>query len=390
MKNRNFNRTAASAILLTLTAVILGGCCMLPQSKEVSRMNVEKQPFGSVDGKQVDLYTLTNKNGLVAKITNYGGIVTELWTPDRDGRLGDIVLGFDTLEEYLEKKPPYFGAIIGRYGNRIGKGRFTLDGKTYTPATNDGENHLHGGVKGFDKVVWDAEPFRTNKAVGLRLRYLSKDMEEGYPGNLDTTVTYTLTNDNELRIDYKATTDKPTVVNLTNHSYFNLDGQGNGSILDQQLMINADAFTPVDSGLITTGEIRPVKGTPMDFTRPTPIGARVDDPDQQLKYGGGYDHNWVLNKKKPGEMTLAARVVGPDSGRVMEVWTEEPGVQFYCGNFLDGTLVGKDGKAYNHRYGFCLETQHFPDSPNKPSFPSVVLRPGETYETTTIHKFSVK
>lgn len=352
-------------------------------------MSIIQADFGTMpDGQRVSLYTLTNTQGAIARITNYGAIVTELWMPDKNGTLGDIVLGFDSLEGYLGDSP-YFGCIVGRYGNRIGKGRFSLDGKSYTLAVNNGENHLHGGLKGFDKVVWKAEPVTDKDGVGLKLRYLSKDMEEGYPGNLDVTVVYTLTNANELRIDYTATTDKPTVCNLTHHGYFNLAGQGKGDILGHELMLNADRYTPVDDGLITTGEILPVAGTPMDFIKPTKIGSRIDADFEQLRFGGGYDHNWVLNKKG-NEMSLAARVYEQTSGRVMEIWTNEPGVQFYAGNFLDGTLTGKGGKVYQYRYGFCLETQHYPDSPNKPNFPSTTLRPGQTYKTTTIHKFSVR
>jgi aldose 1-epimerase len=257
-------------------------------------------------------------------------------------------------------------------------------------AKNDGEHHLHGGVNGFDNAVWDAEPVQTEKGVGLKLHYISKDMEEGYPGNLDVTVTYMLTNHDELKIHYQATTDKPTVCNLTNHNYYNLAGQGNGDILGHQLMINADHYTPVDEGLITTGEIAPVEGTPMDFTKPTKIGARINNENVQLKYGKGYDHNWVLNKKEDKKMSLAVKVYAPSSGRIMKIYTTEPGLQFYSGNFLDGTLVGKDNKIYAHRYAFCLEPQHFPDSPNKPEFPSTVLRPGKTYKTTTVYKFMTK
>ena len=353
-------------------------------------MGVTKSSFGTtVDGTSVDLYTLTNANGLIAKITNYGGIVTELWIPDRDGNLGDIVLGFDNVTDY-EDGCPYFGALIGRYGNRIGKAKFMLDGKLYTLAANDGENHLHGGIKGFDKVVWDAKPVENKDGVALQLHYLSRDMEEGYPGNLDVTVVYTLNNKNELVIEYTATTDKPTVCNLTNHNYYNLAGQGVGDNSGHLLMLNADYTTPVDKGLIPTGELKSVKGTPFDFKTPTAIGAHINDDDVQLKYAGGFDHNWVLNKRTPGSMTLAAKVYEPTTGRVMTIKTTEPAIQFYAGNFLDGTLVGKEGKVYGRRCAFCLETQHYPDSPNKLSFPSTTLRPGQTYNTKTIHKFTTK
>ena len=354
-----------------------------------AEQSISRKPFGkTADGTPVELYTLTNGRGMTVSITNYGATVVSLWVPDRNGKPGDVVLGFDTLEEYLAGCP-YFGAVVGRYGNRIAKGRFTLDGKEYTLATNNNENHLHGGLKGFDKVVWTAKGVLADKGPGLVLSYLSEDGEEGYPGNLRVTVRYIVTDDNELVIHYDATTDKPTPVNLTNHSYFNLAGQGSGTILDHQMMLNADRFTPVDKGLIPTGELRSVADTPMDFRRPTAIGARIDQDTEQLRFGGGYDHNWVLNKKD-GEMSLAARVYDPSTGRVMEVFTTEPGVQFYCGNFLDGSKVGKGGKAYKHRYGFCLETQHFPDSPNKPDFPSTILKPGEKYSTTTVYKFSTK
>jgi aldose 1-epimerase len=350
---------------------------------------MEKHLFGTTpDGRQVYAYTLKNPRGMEARITNFGGVILSLTAPDKDGKLTDIVLGYDSLAPYGVNKP-YFGALIGRYGNRIGKGKFTLDGKEYTLATNNGANHLHGGVKGFDKVVWEALEKESTPGRSLVLSYVSKDGEEGYPGTLTVKVTYTLTDSNELRIDYPATTDKPTVINLTQHSYFNLAGQGEGDILGQEMMIDADRFTPIDPGLIPTGELRPVKGTPMDFTTPTAIGARIAQADEQLKLGGGYDHNWVLNKK-PGSFGLAARVFEPKSGRVMEVFTVEPGLQFYCGNFLDGTDIGKLGKIYKYRYGFCLETQHFPDSPNKPEFPSTILRPGEVYSTMTVYRFSVR
>jgi aldose 1-epimerase len=366
--------------------------CLLPAgagAKEAKKMNIDVASFGKTpEGQAVRLYQLNNVHGLKAAIMTYGAIVVSLEVPDRAGKLDDIVLGYDNLQDYI-KNSPYFGAIVGRYGNRIGKGRFTLDGVEYDKlAINNGENHLHGGTKGFDKVVWDDEPVWRPNGVGVKLRYLSKDGEEGYPGNLQATVTYVLTNDDELRIEYEATTDKATPVNLTNHSYFNLTG-GERDILGHVLALNAEVFTPVDKGLIPTGELPSVKGTPMDFTRPTAIGARIGQDYEQLKFGGGYDHNWVLKKKGEG-LTTAARVYEPTTGRVLEVATTEPGIQFYSGNFLDGTITGKKGKVYQHRWGFCLETQHFPDSPNKPHFPSTILRPGEKYETTTVYRFSTR
>jgi aldose 1-epimerase len=347
--------------------------------------SVKRENFGKVDGKNVYLYTLINRNGVEVKITNYGGIVTSLKTPDRNGKLDDVVLGFSNLEDYL-KATAYFGAIIGRYANRIAGGRFTLDGVDYRLATNNGPNHLHGGVKGFDKVVWQARPLNAKGGDGLVLTYLSRDGEEGYPGNLSTRVIYRLTDNNELKIDYFAITDKNTVVNLTHHSYFNLAGQGSGDILSHQLQLYADHFTPTDGGSIPTGEVRSVRGTPFDFTRPVAIGERINQDYEQLKLGRGYDHNWALNGRR-GELRQAARVVEPTTGRVMEVWTTEPGIQFYTGNYLDGSLKGKGGKVYNHRYGFCLETQHYPDSPNRADYPSTVLKKGGRYQTTTIYKF---
>jgi aldose 1-epimerase len=342
------------------------------------------------DGKEVKLYTLKNQSGMVMKITNYGAIVTELQVPDKNGKLDDVVLGFDTVPEYWEKASPYFGAIVGRYGNRIGKATFTLDGKAYKLPKNDNGNTLHGGKKGFDKHVWDAQFVKAPGEVGLELSRVSPNGEEGYPGTLKVKVTYWLTDKNTVRINYEATTDAPTPLNLTHHGYFNLEGQGKGTILDQLLTLNADGFTPVDKGLIPTGEITPVKGTPMDFTKATAIGARVNAKDfEQIAFGNGYDHNWVLNKgDKKGELTLAARVEAPKSGRVMEAWTLEPGVQFYCGNFLDGKVIGKGGKGYEFRSGLCLETQHYPDSPNQSKFPTTILKPGETYKTTTEYRFS--
>jgi aldose 1-epimerase len=342
------------------------------------------EPWGKTAvGEPVQLYTLTNAKGADAKITNYGGIVVSIKVPDRAGKFGDVVLGFDTLDGYLGKHP-HFGALIGRYGNRIGKGKFTLNGIEYTLAKNNGENHLHGGIRAFDTLVWKA-----NEGPGqsLELSYLSKDGEEGYPGNLSTTVTYTLTDNNELRIDYAATTDKDTIVNLTNHSYFNLAGQGEGDVLTHQVTINADKFTPVDKTLIPTGELRNVEGTPFDFRTPKTIGERIDQRDEQLIIGGGYDHNFVLNHSG-NSLDVAAKVVEPKTGRVMEVLTTEPGMQLYTANFLDGTIHGKGGKTYPRRGAFCMETQHYPDSPNKPNFPSVVLKPGARYQTTTVYRFS--
>jgi aldose 1-epimerase len=311
----------------------------------------------------------------------YGGIIVSIDVPDRKGGIADIALGFNQLAQY-EAGHPHFGALIGRYGNRIAKGRFSLDGKEYVLALNNGENHLHGGIMGFDKFVWTAKPVREQSAVGVSMTYISKDGEEGYPGTLSTTVVYKLTDDNELSIDYTATTDAPTIVNLTNHCYFNLRGEGNGDVLGHELMLTADRYLPVDAGLIPTGELAPVAGTPMDFTKPHTIGERITQVN-------GYDHCYVLNNQG-GAVALAARVVEPESGRVMEIYTDQPGIQLYTGNFLNGSLKGKANAAYEKHFAFCLETQHYPDSPNQPNFPSVVLRPGETYKTTTIHKFSVQ
>ena len=348
----------------------------------------KKESFGSLpDGRHVYIYTLTNRNGVEVRITNYGGAVVSLKVPDRAGKFEDVVLGYDTLDGYLANSP-YIGTVIGRYANRIAKGRFSLNGVEYKLAVNNGENHLHGGLIGFDKVLWKASQAKTMNGAALQLSYVSADGEEGYPGKLSVRVIYTLTNLNELKVDYHATTNKDTVVNLTQHSYFNLAGQGNGDILGHQLMINADRFTPTDAGSIPTGEIRPVKGTPLDFTTPMRMGDRINDSYEQIVLGKGYDHNFVLNGKN-GTLRRAARASDPASGRVMEVWTTEPGVQLYTGNFLDGK-IGKDGKAYNARYGFCLETQHFPDSPNQPKFPTTVLRRGAAFRSTTVFKFSVQ
>ena len=374
-----------SLTALSLGLIMLTACG--PKKESGASKPVTKQIFGKTsDGKDVEIYTLKNKNGVEASIITYGGILTSLKIPDASGKIDDVVLGFDSMDGYL-KDPPYFGALIGRYGNRIGKGKFTLNGTEYKLAINNGANTLHGGVKGFDKALWKASDVSTPEAQALQLTYLSKDGEEGYPGNLSTTVVYTLTDKNELRIDYSATTDKDTVLNLTNHSYFNLAGQGEGDILNQQLTLFAGKFTPVDSGLIPTGELKSVEGTPFDFRQPTAIGARIEAADEQIKLGGGYDHNFVLDSGG-GALALAARVQDPKSGRVMEVLTTEPGIQFYTGNFLDGTIKGKGGKVYPRRAALCLETQHFPDSPNKPAFTSTVLKPGAKYQTTTVYRFS--
>lgn len=358
-----------------------------PEALMQKSPTVSSSPFGALpDGTKVELYTLSNRHGTEARIMTYGGVITALRTRDRQGRLADIVLGFDELAPYLEDKS-YLGALIGRYGNRIAAGRFTLDGRTYTLATNDEPNHLHGGVEGFDKRVWAAQPFSDRSGAGVRLSLLSPDGDQGYPGTLRVTATYTLTDDDELLIDLHAVTDQPTVANLTHHSYFNLATEGD--VLDHRLTINADRFTPVDGNRIPTGEIRSVAGTPFDFRKPAAIGARIDDADdEQIGFGHGYDHNYVLNKKSPGSLDLAARVTEPASGRVLEVWTEEPGIQFYTSNFLGKTRCR--GREYSRRCGFCLEPQHFPDSPNKPEFPSTVLRPGEEYSSRTVYKFRVE
>lgn len=353
-------------------------------------MGVSSKPFGVTgDGKKVDLFTLTNARGHAMRVTNYGGIITGLDMPDRAGKAADVVLGFDTLDEYLAKHP-YFGAIVGRYANRIAGAKFTLDGQNYTVPMNDGPNGLHGGLKGFDKVVWKAQSQQTPQGPSLHLSYVSADGEEGYPGEMTVGVAYTLTNRDELRVEYTATTTRPTVVNLSQHSYFNLAGAGEGDILGHQLQIFSDSFTPIDSVLIPTGEIRGVAGTPQDFRQPHSIGERIGADDEQLRNGLGYDHNYVLRTAGAAGLVRAVRVADPKSGRVMEVWTTEPGVQFYSGNFLDSTNVGKGGKTYHKYYGLCLETQRYPDSPNHPAFPSCVLRPGQTLRTMTEFRFSVE
>ena len=370
---------------------IIGFFCGGILAQAVSPMHqqgVQKEPFGTQDGRHISLYTLTNSHGLEIRAMNYGGIILSMRVPDRKGQLADIVLGHDTLDGYIPNLP-YLGAIIGRYANRIANGIFTLDGRTYTLPKNNGSNTLHGGVKRtFDKVVWDDEALSNGKN-GVVFTYLSKDGDEGFPGNLKIKVTYTLTDENELVVDYEATTDKATPINVTQHSYFDLAGEGTGNIFNHELMLNADRFTPVNSNLIPTGEIRPVKGTPLDFTTSTKIGARIDDHYDQLVLAKGYDHNFVINRKGD-DLVLAARVYEPTSGRVLEVSTTQPGIQFYTGNFLDGTVTGKHSHVYKKRYAFCLETQHFPDSVNHPEFPSTILRPGETFHSKTVFKFSTK
>ena len=368
-------------------AILLGLGSMLPLA--AAAKGIDKEPFGQLtDGTAIDRYRLTNANGMEVEFITYGGTVTAIRTPDRDGKLANVVLGFARLEDY-EAKNPYFGSIVGRYANRIANARFDLEGVTYQLAVNNGPNALHGGEVGFDKRVWTAKETASPDGLAVVLSYRSPDGEEGYPGNLDVQVTYTLTDADEFQIDYQATTDKPTVVNLTSHSYFNLAGEGSGSIEGHELMLNASAYTPVDATLIPTGALDKVAGTPFDFTQPTLLGARLRDGHEQLVRGQGYDHNFVLDKPAPGAMSLAARVHEPTSGRMMEIYTTEPGIQLYTGNFLDGTLLGPAGKTYRQGDGFCLETQHFPDSPNKPSFPSTLLKPGETFRSTTMHRFSV-
>ncbi len=369
-------------ILTAASLVMLAACA---REREAS---INRAPFGKApDGTAVEVFTLTNVHGVEVRAISYGGIIVSLRVPDRAGRLDDVALGYDTLEGYL-RDTPYFGAVVGRYGNRIAKGRFTLDGVTYRLATNNGPNHLHGGIKGFDKVVWQAEPFRHDSGVGVAFTHVSPDGDEGYPGTLRARVSYTLTDRDELIVDYDATADKATPVNLTQHTYFNLAGAGSRDVLEHELWINADSFTPVDSTLIPTGEIAPVEGTPFDFRTPTAIGARIGADNQQLRYGGGYDHNFVLRREGSG-LGHAARVVEPSTGRTLDVYTTEPGLQFYSGNFLDGSITGKGGRVYRHRFGFCLETQHYPDSPNHPQFPSTILRPGEEYRSRTVFVFGV-
>jgi aldose 1-epimerase len=372
MPKTNLFRRHCAAVILFAAAIHMNAATKIVQAD-----------FGRIHETPIRIYTLTNQKGIEVRIMNYGGIVVSIKTPDRNGTMADIVLGFDSLAGYTANPSPFFGALVGRYANRIAHARFTLDGVQYKLEDNDHGNTLHGGTHGLDKAVWAPRQLPDG---GLELTVTSKDGDEGFPGNLKVTVVYHLTDANELKIDYSATTDKDTVVNLTNHSYFNLKGEGQGDILSHRISINADRFTPVDAGLIPLGDLRPVNGTPFDFRKPAVIGAHIEDNDEQLKLGHGYDHNWVLNKKG-NELSLAARVEEPSSGRVLEVLTTQPGLQFYTGNFLDGTIHGKGGKAYQRRYGFCLETQHFPDSPNQPKFPTTELKPGETFHNTTIFRF---
>ena len=383
MRHLPLSKSFSTATLAIAAATLSLSACAQ------NNVSISSKPFGKTkDGKAVELYTLENKNGVNTSITTYGGTVVSLNVPDKEGKLGDVVLGFDSIAEY-EEKSPYFGCITGRYANRIAKGKFSIDGKEYTLATNNDPNHLHGGEKGFDKQVWKASTKKTAAGPSVTFTHTSPDGDQGYPGNLEMEVVYTLTNDDELRIDYKATTDKPTVINLTNHSYFNLGGHGNGTILDHLLTIHADKYTPTDSTAIPTG-IAGVEGTPFDFREATAIGKRIGNKNTQLEYGKGYDHNYVVNGKQ-GKLRPAAVVHDPKSGRVMEISSTEAGIQLYTGNFLDG-LDGKNGKKYVHRGALCLETQVFPDSPNQTAagYTKAVLRPGETYTQTTVHKFSVK
>lgn len=375
-----------SVFATSLSAICLLACAM-PATSSAASGQISKKPFGKTpDGTPVDLYTLRNSHGAEVKISNYGGIVVSVNVPDRKGQFGDVVLGYDNLESYV-KENPFFGALVGRYGNRIANAKFTLNGKDYKLAANNGPNSLHGGLKGFDKVVWEGKSLGTPEGAALELSYLSKDGEEGFPGNLSVTAVYTLTDDNGLKLEFTATTDKETIVNLTQHSYFNLAGPGD--VLNHEVMINADKFTPTDKNLIPTGELKPVAGTPFDFRKPTAIGARINQDDEQLKLAAGYDQNWVINKPH-GKLGLMARVYEPTTGRVLEVLSSEPGLQFYTANHLNGRITGKGGWVYQARNAFCMEPEHFPDSPNHPDFPSVVLKPGQEYHNTIIYRFSVK
>jgi aldose 1-epimerase len=360
----------------------------MQQTPQQERSPVTVAPFGRMpDGKAVEVYTLRNARGMEVRAITYGAIIQSIRVPDRSGQLGDVTLGYDSLSGYLTDSP-YFGAVVGRYANRIARGRFTLGGKTYQLATNNGLNHLHGGLKGFDKVVWEAKSFQRGDTAGVEFQHTSPDGDEGYPGTLHVSVTYTLTPNNQLEVEYRAKTDRATPVNLSQHSYFNLAGEGSGDILGHILEVDADRYTPVDSTLIPTGELASVRNTPFDFRTPTAIGARINQPDTQLKYGKGYDHNFVLNRSGPG-LVHAVRVEDPKTGRTLDISTTEPGLQFYSGNFLDGTIKGKAGHVYAHRSALVLETQHFPDSPNHPNFPSTILRPGKEYQSRTVFAFGV-
>lgn len=391
-----FSRTTGALVVaagFTIAAGCSGGSdqgpAASPNQTPMPLMSATPFPERTADDKAVHLITLRNVKGMEATILTFGGIILTLQAPDRTGAVDDIVLGFNDVKSYAASTNPYFGSIIGRYGNRIAKGQFTLDGTTYKLATNNGPNHLHGGNRGFDKVVWNYDMAQDANGVSAILTYTSADGEEGYPGAVKARVTYTLTGDNRLIVDYHATTDKPTVINLTQHSYFNLAGSRADNILDHELRINADRYTPVDSTLIPTGELAPVEGTPFDFRKATKIGARINESHPQLGFGKGYDHNYVLTRTGAG-LAEAAQVYEPLTGRTLTITTTEPGIQLYTGNFLDGTLTGKGGRVYPHRGGFCLETQHYPDSPNQPKFPSTVLRPGEEYKTQTVFAFGVR
>jgi aldose 1-epimerase len=378
-----------------LLAIIIGTSLSIQQPRPAvdapdrQGATVTVAPFGRTpDGKAVEVYTLTNSRGMQVRAITYGAIIQTIRVPDRAGKLADVTLGYDSLPGYLTTSP-YFGAVVGRYANRIARGRFTLDGRTYRLAINNGPNSLHGGLKGFDKVVWEGESFQHGDTVGVKFVHTSPDGDEGYPGTLRISVTYSLTPADELVVDYTGTTDKPTPVNLSQHSYFNLAGEGSGDILNHMLTINADRYTPVDSTLIPTGELAPVANTPFDFRKPTAIGARIGQPDPQLHYGKGYDHNFVLTRSGPG-LIHAAHVLEPGTGRTLDISTTEPGLQFYSGNFLDGTIHGKSGHVYRHQSALVLETQHFPDSPNHPNFPSTILQPGHEYRSRTIFRFGIE
>lgn len=386
---RSLRRMALAGLAVLLVAAVGFSGALASSTHNPGSGTVKKEPFGSVGGKAVDIYTLTNSNGMEVKILTYGGIIQSVKVPDRRKRFENVTLGFDNLTDYVERSP-YFGSITGRYANRIALGRFTLDGVTYQLPINNPPNSLHGGTVGFDKRIWAATVIQNHDGVGLKLTDTSPNGDQGYPGTLKTEVVYLLTNRNQIRMDYRATTDKATIVNLTNHAYWNLAGEGSGSIEGHVLKLDASRYTPVDPTLIPTGAIDPVAGTPMDFTRSTAIGDRIRDSFEQLVIGRGYDHNWVLDRHGSNDTSMirAARVLEPESGRVLEIFTTEPGIQFYSGNFLDGTLVGTSGRMYRQGDGFALETQHYPDSPNKPNFPSTVLRPGQVYKTSTIYQFS--